>query len=149
MSEKRKITPMPPEEIATLKAAIEKRWNEKPWYQGGDDPMGSPGCMMRAQEILSLIEAAEENASRKDKMSLLAEENDRLRETNRKLHRRAQIGEAVVQCATDYLAGWISVLKRKDKRWFALLLTRHIQTRVRKLSERYDVVTKAEGRDNG
>ncbi|PWE56735.1 hypothetical protein DEM27_10250 [Metarhizobium album] len=76
-------------------------------------------------------------------------EIERLRETNRKLHRRAQIGEAVVQCATDYLAGWISVSKRYDRRWFALLLTRHIHTRVRKLTERYDAIAKAEGRDNG
>jgi hypothetical protein len=59
----RSIPPMPPEEIAKLKAAIEQRWSEKPWYKGGDDPMGSPGCMMRAQEVLALIAAAEANTA--------------------------------------------------------------------------------------
>jgi hypothetical protein len=59
MSTIRDIKPMPAAEIVKLKDAIERRWNEKPWYQGGDDPMSSPGCMMRAQEILALIAAAE------------------------------------------------------------------------------------------
>ncbi len=59
VSEGREIRPMPAEQIAKLKAAIEKRWDEKPHYQGGDDPLGSPGCMMRAQEILALIAAVE------------------------------------------------------------------------------------------
>lgn len=53
------IAPMPDEQIAKLKASIERRWNDKPHYKGGDDPMGSPGCMMRAEEILALIAAAE------------------------------------------------------------------------------------------
>lgn len=58
MSEPRDIKPMPADEIAKLKAAIERRWDEKPWY-GGDGDLGSPGCMMRAHEVLALIAAAE------------------------------------------------------------------------------------------
>jgi hypothetical protein len=58
----RDIKPMPPEEIAKLKAAVESRWDEKPWYEGGPG-LGSPGCMMRAEEFLSLIAATEANDS--------------------------------------------------------------------------------------
>lgn len=58
---KRSIQPMPAERIAELKATIERRWDEKPWYQGDDEPgsLSSPGCTMRAHEILTLIAAAE------------------------------------------------------------------------------------------
>ncbi|NTF23538.1 hypothetical protein G6L37_34775 [Agrobacterium rubi] len=54
----RDIKPMPPEEISKLKSAIERRWDEKPWYEGGEG-LGSPGCMLRAEEVLALIAAAE------------------------------------------------------------------------------------------
>lgn len=58
-SRPRRIEPMPRNEIAALKAAVQRRWDEKPHYLGGDDPMSSPGCMLRAQEVLALIAAAE------------------------------------------------------------------------------------------
>lgn len=54
----RDIEPMTSERIAELKSAIQRRWDEKPWYQGGEES-SSPGCMMRAQEILELIAAVE------------------------------------------------------------------------------------------
>lgn len=53
------IKPMPQEEISKLKEAVQRRWDDKPHYPRGDDPMGGPGCMLRAQEVLSLIAAAE------------------------------------------------------------------------------------------
>ena len=54
----RDIKPMMAQDIAKLKSAVERRWDEKPWYQGGEG-LGSPGCMLRAQEVLSLIAAIE------------------------------------------------------------------------------------------
>ena len=55
----RKIEPMPVEEMAKLKAGIEARWDGKPHYDG-EGPLGSPGCMMRAREVLGLIAAVEQ-----------------------------------------------------------------------------------------
>lgn len=51
----REILPMAEEEIAKLKAAVNRRWDDKPHYVGI-----SPGCMMRAEEILALIKAYED-----------------------------------------------------------------------------------------
>lgn len=59
IADERVIVPMPAVEMAELKLQIEKRWDQKPWYKGGDEPMSSPGCMMRAQEILALIASVE------------------------------------------------------------------------------------------
>ena len=54
-----KIEPISDAELGKIKGQIEQRWLEKPHYPGGEDPMNSPGCMMRASEILSLIKRAE------------------------------------------------------------------------------------------
>ncbi len=51
----RDIQPMADEDIAKLKAAVTARWDDKPHYVAI-----SPGCMMRAAEILSLIKAYED-----------------------------------------------------------------------------------------
>jgi hypothetical protein len=50
----RDIRPMSAEEVSKLKAAVEKRWDEKPHYPGGGGIL-SPGCMLRAEEVLGLI----------------------------------------------------------------------------------------------
>lgn len=47
------IRAMPADEIIKLRESVEARWADKPHYTGEL----SPGCMMRAHEILSLIRA--------------------------------------------------------------------------------------------
>ena len=53
------IEPMSDAQMAALKVAIEARWEQKRHYEGGPHEISSPACMMRAQEILSLIKRAE------------------------------------------------------------------------------------------
>ena len=108
------IVPMPAEQIAKLKASIEQRWSDKPHYKGGDDPMGSPGCMMRAEEILALIAAAEARQAASPQPNLLAGEwtdEDRAkarRDAFDAMHQRAMRAE---KCIRDNWLGdyWRSV----------------------------------------
>lgn len=54
------IKPMGDDELKRLKNSIENRWKEKPHYDGLlDDPLSSPGCVMRSKEVLSLVKRAE------------------------------------------------------------------------------------------
>ena len=57
------LEPMSDEELAKIKAQIEKRWLSKPHFSledfTHDDEFASPGCSMRAHEILRMIKRVE------------------------------------------------------------------------------------------
>jgi hypothetical protein len=50
----KKVKPLPRKQIEELKVVIEKRWKDKPHYDG-EGSLGSPGCVLRAHEVLGLI----------------------------------------------------------------------------------------------
>lgn len=59
-----KLEPMSDDELAKIKGQIEARWLSKPWFglePSGADEFGSPGCTMRAHEILRMIARVETN----------------------------------------------------------------------------------------
>lgn len=68
----RVIRPMPAAEIAEPKSGVERRWDEKPWYQG-DDELGSPGCMIRARDLLALVAAAQVRTDQQEDWKRLRE----------------------------------------------------------------------------
>lgn len=78
---------------------------------------------------------------------------EELVETNRKLHRRLQIAEAVCQSADDYLKMWISVFsapfyKNNDRRFkerhFLKFILQDLRHRVSKLADRALPTSKGE-----
>lgn len=55
------LEPMSDAELLEIKGQIERRWESKSHYgfDASPDEMGSPGCMMRAHEILRMIKRVE------------------------------------------------------------------------------------------
>jgi chromosome segregation ATPase len=79
----------------------------------------------------------------------LAKALEEARETNRKLHRRLQLAEAVQQSAEDYLGSWLQIFtpSRKDRRGerhFIMYILRDAKRHVDKLSERYSATYRKE-----
>jgi len=58
------LKPMSDDELALIKAQIEHRWKSKgvdDFDPNGPDIYNSPGCMMRAHEIMRMIMRVEPN----------------------------------------------------------------------------------------
>jgi hypothetical protein len=76
-------------------------------------------------------------------------ERDEARDTNRKLHRRLQLAEAVQQSAEDYLGSWLQIFTpsrndRRGERHFIMYILRDAKRHVDKLSERYSATYRKE-----
>lgn len=57
------VEPISDEELARLKKSIVNRWKDKSHFVNDDPPLGSwsdsPGCTMRAHEVLALVKRIE------------------------------------------------------------------------------------------
>lgn len=107
---------------------------------------GDLETMQRCYEWYDLKSEIESLRSRAEKAE--AELRD-ARETNRKLHRRLQLAEAVQQSAEDYLGSWLQIFtpSRKDRRGerhFIMYILRDAKRHVAKLSERYSATYRKE-----